>query len=42
MRDKLKICDVDLGESKKVKVVCGATNARKNLLTIYAPWINNT
>ena len=35
--DKLKICDVDLGESKKVKVVCGATNARKNLLTIYAP-----
>ena len=34
--DKLKICDVDLGESKKVKVVCGATNARKNLLTIYA------
>ena len=35
--DKLKLCDVDLGESKKVKVVCGATNARKNLLTIYAP-----
>ena len=34
--DKLKLCDVDLGESKKVKVVCGATNARKNLLTIYA------
>ena len=26
-----------MGESKKVKVVCGATNARKNLLTIYAP-----
>jgi phenylalanyl-tRNA synthetase beta chain len=34
--DKLKLCDVDLGESKKVKVVCGAANARKNLLTIYA------
>ena len=35
--DKLKLCDVHLGEGKKVKVVCGATNARKNLLTIYAP-----
>ena len=34
--EKLKICDVDIGEQNKVKVVCGATNAKKNLLTVYA------
>ena len=35
--DRLKVCDVDIGKNKVVKVVCGATNAKKNLLTIYAP-----
>ena len=35
--DKLKICDVSLGNGTVVKVVCGALNAREGLLTIYAP-----
>jgi len=35
--DKLKVCDVSLGNGKIVKVVCGASNAREGLLTIYAP-----
>jgi len=35
--DRLKVCDVDIGKKKIVKVVCGAPNAKKNLLTIYAP-----
>ncbi len=34
--DKLKVCDVDIGEKDTVKVVCGATNAKKDLLTVYA------
>ena len=34
--DRLKICDVDIGQENTVKVVCGAPNARKNLLTVYA------
>ncbi len=34
--DKLKVCDVDIGEKNTVKVVCGAANAKKNLLTVYA------
>lgn len=34
--DKLKICDVDIGEQSTVTVVCGAPNARKDLLTVYA------
>ena len=34
--DRLKICDVDIGKENTVRVVCGAPNARKNLLTIYA------
>ncbi|OUX46664.1 MAG: phenylalanine--tRNA ligase subunit beta [Candidatus Pelagibacter sp. TMED275] len=34
--DRLKICNVDIGEENTVKVVCGAPNARKNLLTVYA------
>ena len=34
--DRLKVCDVDIGEQKTVKVVCGAPNAKKNLITIYA------
>ena len=35
--DKLKVCDVSLGNNKIVKVVCGAANARDGLITIYAP-----
>ena len=35
--DKLKICDVDIGKTNLVKVVCGATNARDGLFTVYAP-----
>ena len=35
--DRLKVCDVDIGEKSLVKVVCGAPNAKNNLLTIYAP-----
>ncbi len=34
--DRLKICDVDVGQSETVRVVCGATNAKKDLITIYA------
>ena len=35
--DRLKVCDVDIGMSNSVKVVCGAQNATDGLLTIYAP-----
>ena len=35
--DRLKVCDVDVGEKEIRKVVCGATNAREGLITIYAP-----
>jgi len=35
--DRLKVCDVDIGSKDLVKVVCGAPNAIKNLLTVYAP-----
>ena len=35
--DKLKICDVNIGGTEKIKVVCGAPNARDGLITIYAP-----
>ena len=35
--DKLKVCDVNLGDDKVVKVVCGAPNVREGLVTIYAP-----
>tara|TARA_Y100001970_G_scaffold290878_1_gene426082 strand:+ start:358 stop:2766 length:2409 start_codon:yes stop_codon:yes gene_type:complete len=34
--DRLKICDVDIGQQNNVKVVCGAHNANKDLLTVYA------
>ena len=34
--DKLKVCDVDIGEQNTVKVVCGASNAKNDLLTVYA------
>ena len=35
--DRLKICDVSIGEKNLKKVVCGATNAKEGLITIYAP-----
>ena len=35
--DKLKVCDVSLGNETVIKVVCGAPNARDGLVTIYAP-----
>ena len=34
--DRLKLCDVDIGQNEKVKVVCGAPNAKNDLLTVYA------
>ena len=35
--DKLKVCEVDIGDEKIAKVICGASNAREGLVTIYAP-----
>ena len=35
--DKLKLCDVDVGKGDLVQVVCGASNARDGLFTVYAP-----
>ena len=35
--DRLKVCDVDIGNKDIKKVVCGATNAKKGLITVYAP-----
>ena len=35
--DRLKVCDVDIGEKEFKKVVCGAVNAKDGLITIYAP-----
>jgi len=35
--DRLKVCDVDIGEKEVKKVVCGAANAKEGLITIYAP-----
>jgi len=32
--DRLKVCDVDVGEKEIKKVVCGAPNARERLITI--------
>ena len=34
--DRLKVCDVNVGEKDLKKVVCGANNAREGLITIYA------
>ena len=31
------MCDVSIGKSEIVKVVCGASNARDGLITVYAP-----
>ena len=35
--DRLKVCDVDVGQKDLKKVVCGAANANEGLITIYAP-----
>ena len=35
--DRLKVCEVNVGETELKKVVCGANNARNGLITIYAP-----
>ena len=35
--DRLKVCDVNIGEKNPKKVVCGAANASEGLITIYAP-----
>ncbi len=35
--DRLKVCDVDVGNKEIKKVVCGAANAREGLFTVYAP-----
>ncbi len=35
--DKLKLCDVSLGDGKIIKVICGASNARNGLISVYAP-----
>mgnify|MGYP001182992084 CR=1 FL=1 len=35
--DRLKVCDVDVGNKEIKKVVCGAENAKKGLITVYAP-----
>ena len=35
--DRLKVCDINVGEKEIKKVVCGAANAKEGLLTIYAP-----
>ena len=32
--DRLKVCDVNIGEKELKKVVCGADNAREGLITI--------
>ena len=34
--DRLRVCDVDIGQESIIKVVCGAPNAKKDLLTVYA------
>ena len=35
--DKLKLCEVSLGDGKVTNVVCGASNARNGLISVYAP-----
>ena len=35
--DRLKICEVGVGEKKTYKVICGASNANKGLKTVFAP-----
>ncbi len=35
--DRLKVCEVNIGEKELKKVVCGAANAVEGLITVYAP-----
>ena len=35
--DRLKVCEVNIGEKDLKKVVCGAVNAKEGLITVYAP-----
>ena len=35
--DRLKVCDVSIGNGNIKKVVCGAVNAKEGLITVYAP-----
>ena len=35
--DRLKVCDVNVGEKELKKVICGASNAVEGLITVYAP-----
>ena len=35
--DRLKVCDVNIGDKEVKKVVCGASNAKEGLITVYAP-----
>ena len=35
--DRLKVCEVNICGNEILKVVCGAPNARRGLLTVYAP-----
>ena len=35
--DRLSVCDVDIGNKNIKKVVCGASNAKEGLITVYAP-----
>ena len=32
--DRLKVCEVDIGKKENIKVVCGAPNAKQNLITV--------
>ena len=38
--DRLKVCDVDIGQKDTVKVVCGAPNAKKSFNSICWSRIN--
>lgn len=35
--DRLRVCQVDLGDGKPVQVVCGAPNARSGMIAVFAP-----
>jgi len=35
--DRLKVCEVDLGEGAPISVVCGAPNARTGMKAVFAP-----
>lgn len=37
VKEKLKVCSITYGKEKETQVVCGAPNAREDLLTAFAP-----